>query len=157
MTGYVEWIRKRVGHDKIFLNYAVAIIANRQGEILIHRRDDFKNGWSLPGGAIELGESAEEAVKREVKEETGLTVKIKKLIGIYSGGKYAFIYPHNRDRVQPIAVTFLCRVTTGKLRLDHKETLEFKYVPPEKMPRLSFEQNMAAVRDYAAGRFGVVR
>lgn len=55
---------------------AVAVI-ERDGEVLLIKRNNepFKNYWSLPGGHIDFGETAEEAVIREVKEETGLDFK----------------------------------------------------------------------------------
>ncbi|CAM3718823.1 NUDIX domain-containing protein [Marinicrinis lubricantis] len=64
---YISWIRSRVGHNRIFLNFAGAIIANEAGEVLLQRRRD-KGAWGFPGGAMELGESAEETAIREVLE-----------------------------------------------------------------------------------------
>ena len=59
------------------------IITDSEGWILLERRSD--NGmWSLPGGGIEAGESITEAAIREVKEETGLDVRITGLVGVYS-------------------------------------------------------------------------
>jgi mutator protein MutT len=51
-----------------------AVVVNEAGDILLQRRSD--NGfWALPGGAVELGESAGQAIVREVKEETGVDVE----------------------------------------------------------------------------------
>jgi 8-oxo-dGTP pyrophosphatase MutT (NUDIX family) len=59
------------------------IIVDDQERILLEQRYD--NGmWGLPGGGIEPGESVFEAALREVKEETGLDIRIKGLLGIYS-------------------------------------------------------------------------
>jgi hypothetical protein len=55
---------------------ASAVVLNHDGKILLHKRKD-NALWSLPGGAMELGESIEETIIREVKEETGLDVKVK--------------------------------------------------------------------------------
>ena len=75
MTDYVAWIRSKVGHDPIFLNAASAIIANEQGEVLFQKRGDFrKEAWGLPGGMMEIEESASQTVIREVREETGLDI-----------------------------------------------------------------------------------
>ncbi len=64
----------------------VDAIVERGGKILLIRRknEPFKSYWALPGGFIEYGESAEDAVKREIKEETNLEIKIKRLLGVYS-------------------------------------------------------------------------
>lgn len=55
---YIRYIREKVGHDLIFLNFAGGIIYNEQNEILLQKRGD-RNEWGLPGGAMELGESLE--------------------------------------------------------------------------------------------------
>lgn len=53
--------------------------------LLIRRKNEpFKGCWALPGGFMEYGESAEDAVKREIKEEANLKIKIRRLLGVYS-------------------------------------------------------------------------
>ena len=65
------------------LGLSVSAMVWREGEILLMRRSD--NGhWGLPGGYVEVGESVSEAARREVVEETGWTVEISDLIGVYS-------------------------------------------------------------------------
>ena len=53
-----------------------------QRVLLAHRRDI--NWWNLPGGGMERGETVEDAVRREVREETGLEIEVKYLVGVYS-------------------------------------------------------------------------
>jgi 8-oxo-dGTP diphosphatase len=60
---------------------AGAVVLNDEGKILLIRGPC--RGWEQPGGQVELGESIEEAVKREVKEETGIDIEIIKFFGIY--------------------------------------------------------------------------
>ncbi len=65
------------------LGLSVSAMVWREHEILLMRRSD--NGyWGLPGGFVELGESVAEAARREVAEETGWSVEIERLIGVYS-------------------------------------------------------------------------
>jgi len=66
---YIQSIRKKVGKDKIILNFTCGILS-QTGKILLQKRAD-KGTWGLPGGAIELGESAVEALVREFYEENG--------------------------------------------------------------------------------------
>ena len=76
---YIQWIRKKVGHEKIILVHAGGCIFNEQGEVLLQRRVDC-NMWGFPGGALELGETPEMAAVREVKEETGYDVILESII-----------------------------------------------------------------------------
>jgi mutator protein MutT len=129
-TGYLGRLRECVGHDPLLAPAAAACIRDEEGRILLLRRSDGDNLWGFPGGAMELGERAAEAVVREVREETGLKVEPVALIGIYSRPEYAFVYP-NGDRVQPVTIFFECRVVGGELRLDMREIMGARYFGPE--------------------------
>ena len=62
-----------------------AVIERDEKILLIKRKNEpFEGVWALPGGFVEYGESTEDAVKREVKEETNLELSIKSLLGVYS-------------------------------------------------------------------------
>lgn len=137
----------------IILNFANACIVNEKNEILVQRRRE-ENIWGLPGGALELGESAQEALRREIREETGLEITIEKLLGIYT--KYFHTYP-NGDKAQTIVMTFVCRLAGGELQKENAETLELAYIAPENMPPLLFDDNRDAIQDYINGSFGVIR
>jgi 8-oxo-dGTP pyrophosphatase MutT (NUDIX family) len=152
VTDYIRWIRARVGHEPILLNFAGAIIADGQGRVLLQRRGD-RDMWGLPGGALELGESAAEAVIREVREETGLEVRVERLVGVYT--KYFDTYP-NGDQAQTIVFAFACSVVGGGLHVDGGETLELRYFNAVEAPIYN-AQGRDAVADWLAGRFGVYR
>jgi 8-oxo-dGTP diphosphatase len=74
---------------KFIPRFTVDVIIKKGSSILLTKRDipPFRGYWHLPGGTIRYGERIKEAVKRVAKEETGLKVKIKKLIGIYDSPK----------------------------------------------------------------------
>ena len=99
---YIQNIRKKVGKDKIILNFTCGIL-NQSGKILLQKRAD-KGTWGLPGGAIELGESALEALVREFYEETGIEVRAEKLLNVYT--KYSDSYP-NGDEAQVLTILYL--------------------------------------------------
>jgi 8-oxo-dGTP pyrophosphatase MutT (NUDIX family) len=126
MTDYISRLRRCVGHDLLLSPAAAACIRDPKGRILILRRSDGENLWSFPGGSIEPGERADEAVAREVLEETGLKVEPYALIGVYSSPDYIFAYP-NGDRVQPVTIFFECRVTEGELQPDMEEILAGRF------------------------------
>jgi 8-oxo-dGTP pyrophosphatase MutT (NUDIX family) len=119
-TGYLGRLRECVGHDLLLSPAAAACIRDEDGRILLLRRSDGENLWGFPGGAIEPGERAADAVVREVREETGLEVEPVALIGVYSSPDYVFAYP-NGDQVQPVTVFFECRVVGGELEPDMGE------------------------------------
>lgn len=150
---YIKWIREKVGHELIFLNFAGGIVCNEHNEVLLQKRGD-SEAWGFPGGAMELGESAEETAIREIYEETGLIVTIEHLIGVYT--KYTHEYP-NGDQAQTITFCFMCKPVGGKLQTDGNETLELQYFAQEAMPQLFAQQHQDAYDDWIAGKSGVYR
>lgn len=156
MRDYIRWIRERVGHEPIILNFAVACIFDAEGRILLQRRGDRDDAdaWGFPGGAIELGESAEEAMLREVREETGLAVTVESLLGVYTN--YFDEYP-NGDQAQTIAIFFVCSAHGGLARVDGRETLELRFFAPSDAPPLFTQQHRDALADLIARRRGVFR
>ncbi|MFK8003899.1 MAG: NUDIX domain-containing protein [Polyangiales bacterium] len=77
------------------------IVEVEGGIVLIERAGDPK-GWALPGGFIDYGESAEDGARREVLEETGLTVSLKALLGVYSA-------PERDPRQHNLSVVYVGR------------------------------------------------
>lgn len=130
VTGYLARLRECVGHDLLLAPAAAACIRDVDGRILLLQRSDGDDLWGFPGGAIEPGERADEAVEREVYEEIGLKVEPMTLIGIYSSPEYAFAYP-NGDQVQPVTVFFECRVVGGELCADMQEIIGARYFGPD--------------------------
>jgi 8-oxo-dGTP pyrophosphatase MutT (NUDIX family) len=153
MGNYIQWIRERVGHEPIFLNFAAAFILNERGEVLLQKRGDM-HAWGLPGGALELGESAEDAMLREVFEETGLRVKVEAFLGAYT--RHFQAYP-NGDRAQSIAFFFVCSIVSGKLQVDHDETLDLQFFSLAEAPVLFNQQSRDAFDDFVCGRRGICK
>lgn len=154
VNDYIKWIRGKVGHDTIILNFSDACITNEKGEVLLQKRSDKEEIWSLPGGAIEIGESIEEAVIREVKEHTGLNVKVEHLIGVYS--KYFTTYP-NGDSTQSICYFLKCNVLNGDLVIDNKETFDLRFFNKNNAPKLFTKQNIDMLDDFFENKIGVIK
>lgn len=94
-----------------------AIIKDIYGRILLQKRSDYGD-WGLPGGGMEAGETIEETMIREVKEETGLDVERYELFSIYTGARMKYTYP---DGNEVVFVMFLFQVEVdldGKLAAD---------------------------------------
>ncbi len=80
------------------------IFDSSRKKVLLTRRSD--NGrWCLPGGGMDPGESAEETCVREALEETGLQVRVTKLVGIYTSPNIMVEYADG-GRVQPVSFSF---------------------------------------------------
>lgn len=87
-----------------FLPAAYAIVRNRWQQVLLVRRADDGN-WELPGGRIEVGESAGEAAVREVAEEAGVAITITALAGVYTDPRHVLVYPGEKV-YQHLAICF---------------------------------------------------
>ena len=118
-------IGHRVGENGIIRVGCSAVIFDKNREkILLTRRED-NNQWCLPSGGMEPGESASETCIREVEEETGLQVIIKRLIGVYTSPHELIVY-QDGNKIQLVALCFEAEVVGGKLRLSC-ETTEYGY------------------------------
>lgn len=136
MTHYIAWLRAHLGSSLIPLAATTALIRDDQGRILCQQRADFKQEWwGLPGGILELGETPQSALTREVLEETGLVVEPTHLLGVYSSPRYIVHYP-NGDRSHQVTSCYECRMVGGRLRPDSDEILHLEFFPPDALPPL---------------------
>jgi 8-oxo-dGTP pyrophosphatase MutT (NUDIX family) len=102
----------RVGRrGKLRIGCSAVIFDEAHERVLLTRRTD-NNLWCLPGGAMDAGESAAEACVREVLEETGMQVRIVRLVGVYSSPHWLIEYPDG-NRVQIISLCFEAAPTGG--------------------------------------------
>jgi 8-oxo-dGTP pyrophosphatase MutT (NUDIX family) len=115
---------ERIGRQgEIRLGCSAALLDER-GRVFLTRRTD--NGqWCLPGGRMEPGESAAEACEREVWEETGLRVHVKRLVGVYSHSDQLVVYPDG-NKAQIVALHFEVEIIDGQPALSD-ETTDFGY------------------------------
>ncbi len=112
-----------------------ALVVNEKDDVLIVRSNKWNNKYTVPGGHIELGERAEDAIKREVKEETGLDVEPIKLLLVQQA-----IYPkdyHKREHY--VFMDYLCKTRSSQVKLDDRELQEYVWVEPEEALKLDME------------------
>lgn len=133
MEDYIKKLRGLVGHIPLSLCSAGVIIIDKNKRVLLQHRTD-NNTWSIPGGIIEPGENVEEAAKREVHEETGLTVDELQLFNIYSGEEQHYIYP-NGDEVYFINIVFITKMFQGKTVADGEESNEVRFFEIDNLPK----------------------
>ena len=109
-----------------------AVILEEGPIVLVKRMNPpFKDMWALPGGFVEYGETVENAVVREAKEETSLEVKIVKLLGVYSD-------PKRDPRGPSVGVVFICMRKGGQLKAD-SDAKDVKVFSVDNLPPLAFD------------------
>ncbi len=135
---YIQYLRNMVGHEPVIMVAAGVIILNAEGELLMQRRAD-GSGWGLGGGFMELGETVEEAARREVLEKTGLSVGQLELFGVFSAPEL-LTYP-NGDRAQVVTISYHTSGVSGTPRLS-SEGLELRYFALNALPDNLFAPNL---------------
>lgn len=145
--GYVEEIRKVVGHRPIILVGAVAVIVDEYGRLLLEERRFPQGAWGLAGGLMELGESTEDVAKREVLEETGLIVNDLKLINVYSGPNH-FVKAENGDEYFVVTTGYYAETYTGELTVDELESISFEFFYPHELPERIVKSHRRIIDEY---------
>ncbi len=131
----------RIGQNGTLRVGCSAVIFDKDREkILLTRRED-NNQWCLPSGGMEPGESASETCIREVEEETGLQVRIKRLIGVYTTPDKLIVY-RDGNKIQLVALCFEAKIVGGELRLS-SETTEYGYFSYQEIQKLDLLMNHA--------------
>jgi len=134
---------------KVIRPGACAAVFNERGEILLQKRAD--NGyWSMPGGAVDPGESVEQGVLREVWEETGLRVRVVRLVGVYSDPRNYMItqYPGG-DIVHNVSLCFVCAWESGTLQISDEST-DLGYFPLDALPEPMMPSHLIRLKDVLA-------
>jgi 8-oxo-dGTP diphosphatase len=119
-----------------------AIIVEKGRVVLVKRgHAPLLGEWSIPGGALEVGEKVREAAAREAQEETGLIVLPEELLGVYDrvlrdqSGRVLYHY---------LLVDFLCRPVNGVLRAAG-DAEEARWLTPEELKKLPLPEDTAEV------------
>ena len=142
---YIHDLRKVIGPRKIILNCAGALIL-RDGKILFQRRTD--NGkWGLIGGLLEMNETYEQGALREIREETGLEVKLESFLGIFHNHNMVW---NNGDAAHVITVMYTATIVSGELRID-EESYELRFFGKNELPECFAEDHRAALEAYFRG------
>lgn len=132
MESYVSTLLTNMKELPVIGCSAGVIIMNELNEILLVHRSD-NDTWGVPGGWLELGETVEEAARREIFEETGLTLGNVKFLGVYSGKKMHHVYP-NGKQVFFVTNVFVSKDYSGNAIEDGTETKEISFFHVDNLP-----------------------
>ncbi|MFR9803018.1 NUDIX hydrolase [Pseudonocardia sp. RS010] len=116
-----------------------ALVRDDAGRLLMIRRTD-NDKHAIPGGRHELGETMTEAVIRETIEETGITVEVTGLIGIYSNPHHVMAYDDGEVR-QEFSICFRARPVAGEPRTSD-ESSEVRWVDPAQLDELDIHPSI---------------
>lgn len=100
----------------------------REGKILLVR-EKVQDGWTLPGGWADVGDTPARAAEREVWEEAGFQVTAKKVIGVYDANRVG-----DMKLFHAFKIVFACEITGGEARLSH-ETTDVGFFGPDEIPQ----------------------
>ena len=120
---------------------AFAAVRDISGRLLLVRRCD-TGDWELPGGHVDPGESASDAAVRETAEESGMTVEITGLVGIYTDPGHVIADPRTGLVRQPFAVCFHACPLSGSPGGDQIETSDARWFTISDIPALSIRPAM---------------
>ena len=126
------------------------IIVNHDGKILIGKRiGGHAPYYSIPGGKLDLGESFESAAIREVKEETGLTIREPRIVGVANElGSFQETGKHF------VSISLVAKDFEGELKvMEPKKCEGWQWVDPHKLPQPHFEASRLAVQCFLEKKF----
>lgn len=140
------WINA-IGWTKLITPHVGANVAifDDTGRVLLTRRQD--NGlWCLPGGHMDIGETLKQTALREAQEETGLTIQLDRLVGLYSSYYPPGTFGDNSPAHNILVALFRAHATGGELTLNDEVT-ELGWFAPDDLPEDLIPQHAQRIHD----------
>jgi 8-oxo-dGTP diphosphatase len=121
----------------------VGAIVIQEARVLLVKRahPPIQGQWSIPGGALEIGELVREAAVREAREETGLIVEPGELLGVFDR---VLRDPEQRVQYHYVLIDFLCKAVGGELRAA-SDAAEVRWFTREELSALNLAEDTHAV------------
>lgn len=142
---YLKELRKKTNHMPLVLPHSVVVLFNEEGKVLLEERAD-DGYFDFPGGGIDLKESAEDAARRELKEETNLIADELELFKVYSGEITHYVY-FNGDEIYGVDLIYLCYKYHGEMIPQAEEVKSLSFHDLNNMPEKMSIRNKAIIKD----------
>ncbi|RZT79398.1 ADP-ribose pyrophosphatase YjhB (NUDIX family) [Micromonospora violae] len=133
ISPYLARLRAVIGHELVHLPSVSVIVVDEQARLLLVRHAGSRDGWAVPGGAVEIGESPAEAAVREIREEIGVQISQPRLLDVLGGTDYEVTYP-NGDRVAYVTAVYEAGIAEGAPAPDGEEISELDWFTPAQLP-----------------------
>jgi 8-oxo-dGTP pyrophosphatase MutT (NUDIX family) len=150
---YLGKLRQFVGNRLILVPSARAVLENTEGKVLLQERRDMPF-WGLPGGSADEGESIQECLRREVREETGLIAKTFRVYGYSSDPTVeTLVYPNGHE-IHSHTLLFHVTEWTGELDRTNEESLRLEFFSPHELPKMLPNEKISLERYFEFKRTG---
>jgi ADP-ribose pyrophosphatase YjhB (NUDIX family) len=142
ISEFLAGVRAKIGNDLLVLPSATACIFDESARLLVARHEG--DVWATPGGLVEPDEPPEQAVVREVREELGIDITVRGIVGAYGGPQHRVVYL-NGDVASYVMVAYACEQAGGTLCPDGEEILEARFVTETELGALRLASWMPSV------------
>jgi ADP-ribose pyrophosphatase YjhB (NUDIX family) len=141
---------KRDYPDRPIIGVGAVIVHSGRALLVRRATEPLKGEWSIPGGALELGEKLRDGLRREALEETGLQVEPQEVLEVFDS-----IFTDERGRTQYhyVLIDYLCRVLAGEVR-PGSDVSEVKWVSEPELSALGLRESIEQVLRKALGQAG---
>ncbi|MGW0806739.1 NUDIX domain-containing protein [Nonomuraea sp. NPDC002799] len=134
MSPFLARLREKVGSELLMLPSASGFVFDDAGRLLVARHGDV-GLWGAPGGGIDPDERPEDAVVRELREELGIGIEVRGLIGVYGGPEFRTLYP-NGHQVGYVIAVYGATLVSGVPEPDGDEITDCRWVTEQELPGL---------------------
>ncbi len=143
MSPFVAGLRAKVGTDLLLLPAVALAVFDDRDRLLLARHLD-SGAWATIGGAMDPGETPEQAAVRELAEETGLRASIEGLVGVYGGPGFEVTY-EDGARASYVVAVFAARLDGGDVVLQEDELVEHGWFDREEAPARATRRDMERI------------
>jgi 8-oxo-dGTP pyrophosphatase MutT (NUDIX family) len=142
------WLRNGVWRLRRPTLIGVRALIVRDSAVLLIRHRSGKQLWSLPGGGVERSERLAEAARREAYEETGVPIRVERLLGVYD---------RFGDRISNYVIVFVCKAFGEPCPPQSLEIAEARFFPLDRLPAGAEAGTRRRVNEYLAGEHGITQ